>query len=101
MNQKTRHIMIRIALAILAGLAILPAMASAESHVTLTGAGATFPYPIYSKWFDMYHDKTGVKINYSRSGRAAGSSRSAWAPSTSARATPRCRTSGSKTCLAP
>ena len=26
----------------------------------LTGAGATFPYPIYSKWFDAYAAKTGV-----------------------------------------
>ena len=28
----------------------------AASNITLTGAGATFPYPIYSKWFDMYRE---------------------------------------------
>ncbi|MGI8508515.1 MAG: phosphate ABC transporter substrate-binding protein PstS, partial [Gemmatimonadaceae bacterium] len=37
--------------------------ASAQS-VDLNGAGATFPYPIYSKWFSEYASKTGVKINY-------------------------------------
>lgn len=39
---------------------------------TLTGAGATFPYPIYSKWFDMYREKTGVAINYQSIGSGGG-----------------------------
>jgi phosphate transport system substrate-binding protein len=38
----------------------------------LTGAGATFPYPIYSKWFDVYHQKAGVTINYQSIGSGAG-----------------------------
>jgi phosphate transport system substrate-binding protein len=38
----------------------------------LTGAGATFPYPIYSKWFDTYQKKTGVGINYQSIGSGAG-----------------------------
>jgi len=38
----------------------------------LTGAGATFPYPIYSKWFDMYHEKTGTEINYQSIGSGGG-----------------------------
>jgi phosphate transport system substrate-binding protein len=38
----------------------------------LTGAGATFPYPLYSKWFDMYHQKTGVQINYQSIGSGGG-----------------------------
>jgi phosphate transport system substrate-binding protein len=38
----------------------------------LTGAGATFPYPIYSKWFDAYHQKTGIAINYQSIGSGAG-----------------------------
>ena len=38
----------------------------------LTGAGATFPYPLYSKWFDMYHAKTGVQINYQSIGSGGG-----------------------------
>jgi phosphate transport system substrate-binding protein len=38
----------------------------------LTGAGATFPYPLYSKWFDVYNQKNGVKINYQSVGSGAG-----------------------------
>jgi phosphate transport system substrate-binding protein len=38
----------------------------------LTGAGATFPYPIYSKWFSDYATKTGVKINYQPIGSGGG-----------------------------
>jgi phosphate transport system substrate-binding protein len=30
----------------------------------ITGAGATFPYPIYSKWADAYRKETGVGLNY-------------------------------------
>ncbi len=38
----------------------------------LTGAGATFPYPIYSKWFSDYAQKTNVKINYQSIGSGGG-----------------------------
>ncbi|MBV9470712.1 MAG: phosphate ABC transporter substrate-binding protein PstS [Abitibacteriaceae bacterium] len=38
----------------------------------LTGAGATFPYPIYSKWFDTYGSKNGVQINYQSIGSGGG-----------------------------
>ncbi|HEV8150367.1 MAG TPA: phosphate ABC transporter substrate-binding protein PstS [Gemmatimonadales bacterium] len=38
----------------------------------LTGAGATFPNPIYQKWFDEYAKKTGVKINYQSIGSGGG-----------------------------
>ena len=47
--------------------AALPALAQ-----DLTGAGATFPYPIYSKWFSEYAAKTGVKINYQSIGSGGG-----------------------------
>jgi phosphate transport system substrate-binding protein len=39
---------------------------------TLTGAGATFPNPIYTKWFDSYNKKTGVQINYQSIGSGGG-----------------------------
>src|SRR5215510_12401272 len=54
------------------GAAILLAATGAASAQSLTGAGATFPYPIYSKWFDLYHQKTGVEINYQSIGSGAG-----------------------------
>jgi len=38
----------------------------------LTGAGATFPNPIYSKWFDAYAKKTGVQVNYQSIGSGGG-----------------------------
>lgn len=37
---------------------------SAFSQVKIIGAGSTFDYPIFSKWFDFYKSKTGVEINY-------------------------------------
>jgi phosphate transport system substrate-binding protein len=45
---------------------------SAGGSVDLTGAGATFPYPIYSKWFSDYATATGVKINYQSIGSGGG-----------------------------
>ena len=38
----------------------------------LNAAGATFPYPIYTQWFDTYKTKTGVEINYQAVGSGAG-----------------------------
>lgn len=38
----------------------------------LLGAGATFPYPLYSKMFDVYHKKHGVKVNYQAIGSGGG-----------------------------
>jgi phosphate transport system substrate-binding protein len=43
---------------------------SADSE--LLGAGATFPYPLYSKVFDAYHKETGIKINYQAIGSGGG-----------------------------
>jgi len=40
--------------ATLAGVALLAAGAAAQT-MQINGAGATFPSPIYSKWFDEYH----------------------------------------------
>jgi phosphate transport system substrate-binding protein len=46
--------------------------ATTAGGVDLTGAGATFPYPLYSKWFSDYAAKTGVKINYQSIGSGGG-----------------------------
>src|SRR2546426_7733274 len=56
-------------------VALLPLTAASVSLAggqRLTGAGATFPYPIYSKWFDMYNKKTGIEINYQSIGSGGG-----------------------------
>ncbi len=50
-----------------------PANASTRSgSVDLTGAGATFPYPLYSKWFADYANATGIRINYQSIGSGGG-----------------------------
>ena len=48
------------------------ATANTGGSVDLTGAGATFPYPLYSKWFADYATATGVKINYQSIGSGGG-----------------------------
>ncbi len=58
--------------ATLVALAVAAAGAGPAAPQSLTGAGATFPYPIYSKWFDAYRQKTGVTINYQSIGSGAG-----------------------------
>jgi phosphate transport system substrate-binding protein len=42
------------------------------AQVKLTGAGSTFDYPIFSKWFDTYNKMTGVQINYASIGSGGG-----------------------------
>lgn len=54
------------------GLALATLAAPAAAQSKLTGAGATFPNPIYSKWFDAYNKATNVQINYQSVGSGAG-----------------------------
>jgi phosphate transport system substrate-binding protein len=45
----------------------------ADSALSINGAGATFPYPMYSKWFDEYHKKNAnIQINYQSIGSGGG-----------------------------
>jgi phosphate transport system substrate-binding protein len=46
-----------------------PALAAAQD---VTGAGATFPAPVYAKWADAYHKATGARVNYQSVGSGAG-----------------------------
>ena len=55
--------------AILAAAATFSVSAQAAD---ITGAGATFPYPIYSKWADAYKTATGMGLNYQSIGSGAG-----------------------------
>jgi phosphate transport system substrate-binding protein len=49
------------------------AMVWAQNALLINGAGASFPYPIYSKWFDVYHQKHGnMQFNYQSVGSGAG-----------------------------
>jgi phosphate transport system substrate-binding protein len=64
----------RIAGNVLAVLTLaLTVVALAHAALSITGAGATFPYPIYSKWFDEYKKKNPtVEINYQSIGSGGG-----------------------------
>jgi phosphate transport system substrate-binding protein len=66
-----QHFTIGSGITLLIGLATLSGP-PASAQVTLTGAGATFPNPIYTKWFDAYNKKTGVQINYQSIGSGGG-----------------------------
>jgi phosphate transport system substrate-binding protein len=64
MERTVKKIFLAVALAVLLG--------SAQAQ-KLTGAGATFPYPIYSKWFSEYSSAhAGVQINYQSIGSGGG-----------------------------
>jgi phosphate transport system substrate-binding protein len=54
-------------------LCIILLAACALAQTTLNGAGATFPYPIYSKWFSEYHNQhSDVQVNYQSIGSGGG-----------------------------
>lgn len=53
------------------GAAIAGASLAAQAQ-EITGAGASFPAPLYSKWADAYHKASGAKINYQSVGSGAG-----------------------------
>jgi phosphate transport system substrate-binding protein len=59
---------LKVASVIAAGLTI----ATSAFATDITGAGATFPYPIYAKWAESYNVKTGVKMNYQSIGSGGG-----------------------------
>lgn len=46
--------------------------AAVAQAADITGAGATFPYPIYSKWAEIYKAKTGAGLNYQSIGSGGG-----------------------------
>ena len=59
--------------AFITGLAISMAAASAAVLAAdISGAGATFPYPIYAKWADTYKKQTGNELNYQSIGSGGG-----------------------------
>lgn len=60
-----------IAIGSLAGAAVLSFTVPSFAQ-DVTGAGATFPAPLYAKWASEYHKATGVKINYQSVGSGAG-----------------------------
>jgi len=63
----------RLVLAFFVVLAIAGFGRSGYADQLINGAGATFPYPIYSKWFDVYaKENPGIKFNYQSIGSGGG-----------------------------
>src|ERR1700761_2953234 len=68
-KRKDRRNSFKPALVALAGLA---AVATGAAAGTISGAGATFPYPIYSKWAGAYQGVSGDSLNYQAIGSGGG-----------------------------
>src|SRR6516164_6627976 len=69
MIRRNNRVLRRIVLLVLCSVLAAPALA----QTTLNGAGATFPYPMYSKWFNEYHNAhPDIQINYQSIGSGGG-----------------------------
>ena len=64
--------MMTFRMSLLAGAMMVAGVAQAADVTAISGAGATFPYPIYSKWAEAYNKATGVKLNYQSIGSGGG-----------------------------
>src|SRR5580704_6414195 len=60
--------LLRLAAASIVGAGLAAAATAGE----ISGAGATFPYPIYAKWAEAYKAATGVGLNYQSIGSGGG-----------------------------
>src|SRR5204863_496278 len=63
---------VRLATILMIGGAATAALIATAHATDISGAGATFPYPIYAKWADAYKKETGRGINYQSIGSGGG-----------------------------
>ena len=56
----------------LLAILLFPLLSLSVNAAEITGAGATFPYPIYAKWAEAYHKATGNTLNYQSIGSSGG-----------------------------
>ena len=57
---------------VLSGVLVLAGFSAVASGADISGAGATFPYPVYAKWAEAYKAKTGIGLNYQSIGSGGG-----------------------------
>src|SRR5215204_3475669 len=57
---------------IVAAAALSAVLAGPAPAAEISGAGATFPYPLYAKWADAYKKETGISLNYQSIGSGGG-----------------------------
>ena len=67
MNSKLKQLIIGIATT-----SALACAGTSQAAANITGAGATFPYPIYAKWAEAYKAQSGVNMNYQSIGSGGG-----------------------------
>lgn len=60
------------AVLLIVGITLASTVLASAQPVTLVGAGATFPFPLYSKWSQVYAAERGVQINYQSIGSGGG-----------------------------
>jgi len=71
-NIKTSAYLRSAAFGVIAVITASAAAATTAQAADISGAGATFPYPIYAKWADAYKKETGVGLNYQSIGSGGG-----------------------------
>lgn len=71
-DTQQRSLLMRKLVTLLTVLTLTLGAGAAFAGTTLNGAGATFPYPLYSKWFYSYEKETGNRINYQSIGSGGG-----------------------------
>src|SRR5687768_246398 len=69
--QTGRSLVKLMSYAFAAGLAVA-SLSTAANAADMTGAGATFPFPLYSKWAEAYKKETGTGLNYQSIGSGGG-----------------------------
>ena len=62
----------RLATYLIVSTVLIFALATITPAAEITGAGATFPYPVYAKWAEAYKAKTGIGMNYQSIGSGGG-----------------------------
>ena len=77
MKPRTKAISVRgttaaLAAALFVMIAAFGSIGYAKANLTINGAGATFPYPVYSAWAHKYKDLKGVALNYQAIGSGGG-----------------------------
>ncbi|WP_027865006.1 phosphate ABC transporter substrate-binding protein PstS [Massilia alkalitolerans] len=62
---RMKHLFVSVAIA-------ASSIAASAQAANITGAGATFPYPVYAKWAELYQKASGIGLNYQSVGSGAG-----------------------------
>src|SRR6267143_6533440 len=63
---------VKLAKSLAVAFAAVAALITNACAAEISGAGATFPYPIYAKWADAYKKETGIGLNYQSIGSGGG-----------------------------